>query len=467
MTIPSNSDSDKTAVLILGAPRSGTSAVSQVLSEMGVHFGDPARFVDPAVQTHNPIFYELQSVNDFNARIMAHMGYEYGDFDCFPDAVEPGPALVEQFADEVRGLIEQELGGHALIGLKDPRFAFTLPVWETALQQSGYSIRYLVTERSIDAVVDSNAKVNTTFTRAHNYRIAIISMGLSALRVEGKAHLLVKYDDLVDNSLAEALRIAEWLGLDHANTNAAAQVVQSNLRHQGASDGSASTQSPEELLAAWSRAYRDLRSQLVRDGLMDLLDSRRVEVVAQRNRISELEHRVAQSAAAGAQALALELVEQRFHARIDAVERRIVLAANSGDSLRSGLMSAAQQIEDQAAGFETLRTEVAANARSTQVVADGLAQMADRVSGIAQMLTTGQDRIHNLVDDLGRVMIPQLRQDLESRIRAVGKDVNVTDERTAALATRLDALEQAAKELSARFHASRTLFTRFRDLFDK
>jgi hypothetical protein len=57
----------KTAFIVLGAQRSGTSATSHLLSEFNINFG------------HNPIFFELKWVNDFNNRVVSHLGHVYTD----------------------------------------------------------------------------------------------------------------------------------------------------------------------------------------------------------------------------------------------------------------------------------------------------------------------------------------------------------------------------------------------------
>ena len=83
----------KIAILILGAPRSGTSLISHVISELGFYFGEPERFVDPVTHPWNPIFFELQSLNDLNDEIAQALGANFLDFDWFP--------LKEDFNDEL------------------------------------------------------------------------------------------------------------------------------------------------------------------------------------------------------------------------------------------------------------------------------------------------------------------------------------------------------------------------------
>lgn len=67
----------KTAFLILGAQRSGTSVTSHMLSQFRVNFGNPKNFLQDA---HNPIFFELKWVNDYNNKLIKALGYKYTEF---------------------------------------------------------------------------------------------------------------------------------------------------------------------------------------------------------------------------------------------------------------------------------------------------------------------------------------------------------------------------------------------------
>jgi hypothetical protein len=67
----------KTAFLILGAQRSGTSVTSHMLSKFQISFGNPNHFLQ---DQHNPIFFELKWVNHYNNRLINSLGYQYTDF---------------------------------------------------------------------------------------------------------------------------------------------------------------------------------------------------------------------------------------------------------------------------------------------------------------------------------------------------------------------------------------------------
>lgn len=264
-----------TAVLVLGPPRSGTSAVSHVLSELGVEFGRPERFVDPDRNTHNPIFFELQALNDLNNRVLAAAGLQYELFDCLEDPRGLTVPGAEAFVADVRRLIAEELGGAPLIGMKDPRFVLTLPFWMHALAECGYSVRCVLTTRDVEATVRSNEAVNR-FSPGHNRRLVVLSEQLSALQLETEAAFLIDYDALVEAPLEQASKLAAWLGVER-DAAAAAQVVSRRLRHQAA----IATEREPLLFSDFCRtridAFVEWRDELERFGLVELIRARRVD----------------------------------------------------------------------------------------------------------------------------------------------------------------------------------------------
>ena len=118
----------KKAILVLGAPRSGTSVVSHVIHKLGVDFGNHDRFVDPKVHVFNPIFFELQSLNNLNDEIFAYFSKKFTNFDLVPGEGDFGNEVIAKFEKKITEFIDDEFSKSKTIGLKDTRFCFTLPI---------------------------------------------------------------------------------------------------------------------------------------------------------------------------------------------------------------------------------------------------------------------------------------------------------------------------------------------------
>ncbi len=146
----------KVCFLITGVPRSGTSSVSQMLENLGVYFGDPAHFLDTSVHKHNPVFYELQWVNDFNDRVLGAIGATYFD-DLFPIESDFESDAVRSLDPVLAGQFRGEFGDRPVVGVKDPRLCFTLPVWRRVLAAAGYDVKVVLAMRNAAAVIKSNS----------------------------------------------------------------------------------------------------------------------------------------------------------------------------------------------------------------------------------------------------------------------------------------------------------------------
>lgn len=283
-----SSDLPRTAVIVMGAPRSGTSAVSHLVSELGVYFGNPTHFVDPATHQHNPIFYELESLNRLNDDILEELGHVYGEFDYLAGEQEPIADGHRSFVERAQALIANELESKHLIGLKDPRFAFTLPLWDAAFLKMGYNIRFILTDRNTDDVVDSNRLVNGR-SEAYNRRVAMLSVGLAAARLVSRDHIIINYDDMVESPRREAERLAGWLGLSSSNAEHASKVVRTELRHHHLGEaGSKNVGSTGlDVLAKRYRMVLDLMGEF---GILELVGSlrERLKIAQQERGVGEI-----------------------------------------------------------------------------------------------------------------------------------------------------------------------------------
>lgn len=233
----------KRAILILGAQRSGTSVTSHILSELGVHFGDPDRFIQMG---HNPIFFELRWVNELNNRITQALGHQYIDFflplesDFLAPEISPQIQTIEA---EIDRRIEQEWHDREInpsdnqdfiIGIKDPRISLTFPVWERILLARGYSIQIVHAFRSPAGFLQSNQKLfyqweGWTIDRHLHFWL---QLNLAAVYFTRRylVHLL-NYDALMQFPSQEVSGLVAALSLNAAPVDKAITVVRVDQYH--------------------------------------------------------------------------------------------------------------------------------------------------------------------------------------------------------------------------------------------
>jgi GT2 family glycosyltransferase len=221
----------KKAILVLGPPRSGTSVVSHVIHKLGVDFGNHDRFVDPKVHTYNPIFFELQSLNNLNDEIFAHFSKTFFNFDWVPNESVFDNAVIKKFEKKIIEFIDGEFSKSGTIGLKDTRFCFTLPIWDVVLKRLGFDVRYVLSQRFANSVFVSNKIANQSSSEL-NFRIVVQSTLLARHYLEAKKHVIVRYEDLLADPDQSILRLCDGLSLDRVLIGDARSVISEDLNHQ-------------------------------------------------------------------------------------------------------------------------------------------------------------------------------------------------------------------------------------------
>lgn len=125
--------SSRTALLVLGMHRSGTSSVAGAFSLLG---GTPPRTLMPAADDNPRGFWESAVLMEFHDRILEAGGSSWRDWRPFPisSVLDARP----DFLGEGRRLLESEFGDSQFIVLKDPRVCRFSSFWNSLLTESGY-----------------------------------------------------------------------------------------------------------------------------------------------------------------------------------------------------------------------------------------------------------------------------------------------------------------------------------------
>ena len=122
----------RTALIVLGMHRSGTSLLTRVLSLMGADL--PETLIGPS--PNNPTgYWESRALRDFNDRLLELTGSRWDDWRALPEGWERSPNVAE-FAEEAAGLLDSEFGSSRFLVLKDPRVSRLMPFWATVLLSS-------------------------------------------------------------------------------------------------------------------------------------------------------------------------------------------------------------------------------------------------------------------------------------------------------------------------------------------
>ena len=134
----------RSAVLVAGMHRSGTSALTRVLNIVGCDL--PKTLVRP--KRGNVLgFWESQTITDLNEEILASAHSFWEDWRPFSRSWYSSPPA-EAFQHRARQLIRDEFGDSRLFVLKDPRLCRLLPFWLQAFDALNVQVHVISPIRS-------------------------------------------------------------------------------------------------------------------------------------------------------------------------------------------------------------------------------------------------------------------------------------------------------------------------------
>jgi hypothetical protein len=148
------SDSRRTAYLVLGMHRSGTSAVTQLLGLAGAEL--PAN-VMPGDEHNAKGYFEPWRIAMFNDERLRAAGSAWDDVFAYP--FRPLSRRDErQWLVRAEALLEAEYGPARFPLLKDPRVTVLAPFWRTVFEDLGWGLRCVIPVRHPLAVAGSLAR---------------------------------------------------------------------------------------------------------------------------------------------------------------------------------------------------------------------------------------------------------------------------------------------------------------------
>ena len=231
----------KTAIVISGMHRSGTSSIAGVISMLGASLPG-GQLMSP--KPDNPRgFFESEKIKALNDRILAESGTDWSDWRMVNNDWQKNPNYPDFFEAASR-ILTEEYGNSRFIFLKDPRFSKILPFWLLALANSGFRACHIIPVRHPDEVAASLGKLH-----ALPKSLAKLTWVRYLLDAEfysrDQPRVFVFWEDLLDQWEHTAANIAEKFGItwprltDRVRTEIE-QFLSRELRHHRESpDGNA------------------------------------------------------------------------------------------------------------------------------------------------------------------------------------------------------------------------------------
>ena len=228
---------DRTAYLVLGMHRSGTSAVTQLLGLAGAEL--PAN-VMPGDEHNQKGYFEPWRIALFNDDRLRATGSAWDDPFAFP--FRPLPEAEEaSWLERAQVLFDEEFPTTAWPLMKDPRATVLLPLWRRVLEARGVAARCVIPVRHPLAVAGSLRR-RDGFTNQKSVLVWTSYMLAAEAYTRDMPRAFVGYDALLSDWRAEVARIEAAHGAPLPALTVAAgkkidRFLTPELRHNAGDEG--------------------------------------------------------------------------------------------------------------------------------------------------------------------------------------------------------------------------------------
>jgi len=219
------------AILVLGMHRSGTSALTRVISLCGA--GLPQTIMAPAPDNNETGFWESRVLADFHDEVLAAMGSTWSDVRSLPKPwFESDAASI--WRERLAALIDDEFATMPLFVVKDPRLCRLLPLWLPVLEAGSIVPRVVIPLRH-PLEVAASLQRREGFATGLGLMLWLCHMLAAERDSRGLPRSFVSYDEVLTDWRGAMTRIGTDLGIDwqigEATEAAIATFLSPDLRH--------------------------------------------------------------------------------------------------------------------------------------------------------------------------------------------------------------------------------------------
>ena len=186
--------------------RSGTSAVSSIIADIGYDFGHS--LVEGAYD--NPKgFYENQRILEINEKLLLRLGRRWDNVIALNhDWYQP--EHYKDLINEAIAVITSDFLAAEKIAIKDPRLCHLFPFWKDVLLRQGYELKLVLVHRRSSSIIASLAKRNN-FSSSKSSALILSHLSCAEFYTRGIPRTVVSYDELLNDVPKTVLRLQEFL----------------------------------------------------------------------------------------------------------------------------------------------------------------------------------------------------------------------------------------------------------------
>ncbi|RYD86003.1 MAG: glycosyltransferase [Verrucomicrobiaceae bacterium] len=223
------------ALIVLGMHRSGTSALTRVLSLSG--YALPSTLMDPAADNEEG-FWESRPISELNDQMLREVGSYWDD----PFGFSPAnsvTSVLSGFREQAVQLVRGEFPTRRPLVLKDPRSTILYDFWRDVLHEVGYQAVPIIAVRHPLEVAASLTKRNK-FPKNKSLLIWMSYQLAAEQATRGGPRAFVTYESLMSDWRSCLDRLEKSLGLSLPRRDPEAELqierfLRPDLRHHVAS----------------------------------------------------------------------------------------------------------------------------------------------------------------------------------------------------------------------------------------
>ncbi len=200
---------EKSALIIAGMHRSGTSALARAINLLGYDLPKTLIGAAPSNETGHWESVLVQRFNDELLKSISSFWFDWRDVD---PAWFASPAAAE-FREKGRDVLAQEYGASSAIVLKDPRICRILPFWLELLRASDFRPVVVIPLRNPVEVAASLKKRNG-FELQAGYLMWLRHVLDAEVSSRGVPRFFTDYDSLLDDWREMVVKARMRLGID-------------------------------------------------------------------------------------------------------------------------------------------------------------------------------------------------------------------------------------------------------------
>ncbi|WP_150465532.1 sulfotransferase family protein [Francisella sp. SYW-2] len=217
----------QTCILVLGMHRSGTSALTGLLSMLDVYLGNTTVGDDD----NEKGYFENSRIQQFNDKMLGSIDSSWDDEFFSVDKLKN----LQCYVDDLINLIREEFGTSTIFAIKDPRMCLLFPLWEKALNTLDVDIKIIIPYRNPLEVARSLSKRNSM-----SINKAMLLWAYHFLFAEKFSRLydrvFVSFDDLLSNTLFVVEYMTLKLNINfrskyNDNENLISEFLEQGLKH--------------------------------------------------------------------------------------------------------------------------------------------------------------------------------------------------------------------------------------------